>query len=532
MTSIKTHREKNRNDVHSLKHANTYILMGVLLFGVCLAAVIIPVLTTSIYPMTDYPVHLMLLDAAASGDNCWETQWFTPYSMSFLAGSVCTALCSPLTAGKILLIFYFLGTPLAFIWLIKNSGSPLAYSFVIFPLLYNFNVSWGFLPFLVSMPVFMAGLAAVMQWLRQTSAAWLCTGAAFLLILFFTHLFTWMIATALITVLVLLGSTSIKQRILGIVCFILPSSILATAWYSVLKFSAADHVFLDKGIRFPPMNLKFRFFPDYVMSGYADAHGMVLFWLLCLSLLILAAGAWKYRKPRNQDRSHRLRWIIPAVMLAIYLTCPYSMLTAVWLFNRIAWLTVALLVMAIPASSQKIFSSGFVLATVLITLCLSIQTTNVYMNFQEEASGAIHCMARLPQGEALRFLPLSTRSRFTDHTPYDHIDAYYAVLFRGKIHNPFAVLTHMPIKYNSDKMMKEAAYTPAVQRVGNKLEFHPQPERHRFFLVRGQNGSPRHVLPAVFGDTLRYLQVVCEQDDWMLLERTGDGIESRRTETP
>ncbi len=503
-------------------------LQTVLILGFFLSALFVamPFLSVPVFPFVDYPLHLSLIQIASGRfpadspiPGQFTTHWFTPYSITYLLSAI---LPFPVEiTGKVLLLFYVFFTPLSFLFLLKSLRMNPAYSLFIFPLLFNFNLSWGFIPFLISIPMlFTAAAAACKAALNEQDRIPFAVSGIVTLI-FFTHLFTFILVCILIPVIFLLGRGSLRRKVKSTIVSCFPGGVLSLIWYSTLHFSRADSVFLSKRFIIPGIGLKLRFFPDYVISGDPGLmYRWVFYGLICLAVIIVISvkpHTLKYQDPQTASEI-RLRRGIAVTLWSLYFLCPYSLLTAVWLFNRIAWTALAGTILLLPAQTPPKRKYLF-LGVVLLTIILSVRMTWLFLEFEKESLPAFQCMSGLEKGRRLRTLILSSRSRWSDQTPYDHFGQYYQLRYNGIVHNPFAVLTHMPIHYTADRMGREAGSRPEVTHDARGYHADVRFSDNDYFLLRRPARLTADPIPQLFGANARKLRLLRAVSDWIVFEK-------------
>ncbi len=515
-------------------------------FIITLSFLLMPVWSVDVYPFVDHPVHLALVQIASefhlsqpSDSQPFTHNWFTPYSATFILGkflydSVTNVLhflpWIPLDTsetvefvGKVILSIYIILTALSIVYFLKSVGQNAAYVFLTLPVLYNFNMAWGFMPFLLSIPILIFTLGWSIQ-VAQAKRAYFVLPVLTLL-LFFSHLFAWLLAIILIPAILLTGNHSFRNKIRNLVIAFIPTGIVSLVWYHSLVYTAADDYFLKKSFRMAPISNKLRFFPEFVISGDGTNGFRFFFWLLVgimVFYLVLffahhsrtfpAIRAWK-----SKDIS-AVRPMLILLMILIYIICPYSMLTAVWLYNRIAFLIFITLVLMLPSGN---FPGRHLLDITCGIVCLifSIYTTQFYMAFEKEVSPALEIIEQLPANRSLRMLLIDTRSRLTDHTPFDHIDQYYVIRKHGTVHNPFAVLTHMPIRYREPWLSQETTFRPEVFSTANGIKTDLRFSAYDYFMVRVPRLHPTRSVQLLFGEHLDDLTIRFQRLPWLLFEK-------------
>ena len=202
------------------------------------------------------------------------------------------------------------------------------------------------------------------------------------------------------------------------------------------------------------------------------------------------------------------------------------MLTAVWLSNRLAFFVYAGCLLCLPPCNvPKRLVPDIVLLGIV---CLfSIHTAWMYLRVEHESLSAFDCMKRAAPGKRLRLMLVDTRSRVMDHTPYDHIDQYYAIRQSGIVYNPFAVLTHMPVKYRPEFMAKEAAFRPEVYRTKTGFIADIRFSDYDYFLIRSQRDPE---LVKLFGKNAEWIARVFQKCPWFLYKKYDASLKYQVTD--
>lgn len=505
------------------------------------AAMLTPIWASDLLPFTDYPVHLAMAQSAgipgrsqSFGVDRFETHWFTPYSVAYQVMIQAGRVFPIEMTGKIMISLYLITTPLLLMRLLKTLGKPPYLALPFYLMLYNFNVSWGFLPFLTAVPILFEIIVQIVLYLKRPTLPRGFLLAGWLILLFFTHLFALVIAMAIMVGTGLTVAASGKRSALSIMITSIPVAVIVAAWKFSLHFNQADRFFLDKGIRMAPLSLKFRFLPDYIISGDPGWTSRILFSLLLVMIsLRFFPGRDKSgpdmireteRNPITADHLliGRIQIALVASVWLLYLVCPYSWMTAVWLFNRITFLAAGLTLVLLPSKS-RVSTAAWMTGITLTGLLLAGQITARHIAFDSEARPGLALLHRIPPAKNLRYLPLNTRSAFCDHNPYQHFGLYYQLHQNGIVHNPFAVLSHMPVRYRDEWMTIESSFRPEIRRDSTGLSADLAVSRNEYFLLRLAPGDSPFTVGRLFQDQMQQLPIVIGfENPWLLATQSGD----------
>lgn len=469
-------------------------------------------------PLVDYPVHISLFQLSADvgrlESTCsaeMTTQWFTPYTLVYWVARWVVPWTSPDIFGKILLSIYLALTPLSFLLLLQTLKRPAHYALFIPMMLINFNFSWGFLPFLIAIPMIFLAVSFAVRASDHPSTQMYCAFSIILIVLFFTHLFAWMIAVLLCAaVIVITGFRGYWQRFWLLIVMNMPAGLLLLLWRRNLIFSQSDQVFLSKQLQIPSPILKLRFFSDYVISGDPGWNARYLFFAtLGIAVMYLLFST-------RLETGHPARFAIPVTAIVAYFLCPYSSLTAVWLFNRLAFFVAATCVLLLPAHVR--FHSVFDSLLIALSIALILHMSGLYYRFDAESRPAFECMEHVPNNLRLACLIPESRSQFTDHSVYDHIDQYHQIKYGGCVWNPFAMLAHMPIRYKMNRISHNERFH-ILQQTGLSDD---QYELFDQFLIRVPDRSRGHSVQAFFKQDVSGLELLYQSGNWMLLGKIKD----------
>lgn len=494
-------------------------------------AIILPILMVDLLPFVDYPLHLSLigilrdLDDPAASAVQYHVRWFTPYSGMYWIAALMVSAVPIETIGKLLLILYMVFTPPAFMVFLRATGQNPRYGLLMYPLLYNFNLSWGFLPFLISMPLVFLTLSVTVAVALRNSKPATAVLPVLLIFLFFMHLFAFLVTLFLVAVIILSGTGTFRQKLWLLVWFGAAPVLVNWIWYRGLSYSVADQVFLSKKLVIPPVLSKLAFLPEYILSGDPfRGYGVVLGSMA--GIMILYCMLDRLRSERLKSAGFpaglRIRWIVPAAVLGAYLACPYSLLTAVWLFNRLAFLVPATLILVLPANPPRRMIADCLL--ILIIAGFGLYTVRLYLLFEREAVEGLACLERIEPGKRLEGCFIDSRSRYTDHTVYDHFDQYYQIRYEGVVHNPFAVLTHMPIRYTDPHFKREAGVTGCR---GNPPGWRlPRFREIDYFFLRQYPEKGSNPIPYLFGDNLFDVRQAVVSGPWSIYQKKDPAMET------
>src|SRR5690348_6995364 len=133
---------------------------NVLLVAIVSALATIPVWLPAFPPMTDLPQHAaqvaMLREMSQPAfpyRHLFEINWFTPYLVGYLLVYAFTGILGIVVACKLVVSLAIAGIPIATAVLILETGGDSRWALLSVPAMYGFDFQWGFLNFLVAVPL-------------------------------------------------------------------------------------------------------------------------------------------------------------------------------------------------------------------------------------------------------------------------------------------------------------------------------------------------------------------------------------------
>ncbi|MCD4653199.1 hypothetical protein K8T06_04630 [bacterium] len=520
-------------DQNNKTHIFNSVLFSGILWTICLIAILSTIWIPNYLPFTDYPVHLSLIqvsDIPARAEpiaaDRFETNWWTPYAFPYYMARIIAIIFPIEITGKILLSLYLILTPLSTARLLKSLNKPPVLALATFPLLINFNLSWGFVPFLISIPLMLESINQCIRFIRTPlTYRWILFSSA-LVLLFFTHLFALLIALVLCAGITV-GSL-IYERKTAFLCLIamVPALLITFFWRSTLKFSESDLFFLQKGVRYSPVIKKLQFFSDFIISGDPGTTSRLIFSVFIILLIIRAIPSKKLSnnciQPSRQNKIINLSSLSLLISICMfYIFCPYSWLTAVWLFNRVAFLIPIMFLTMLPRKGRIPFPLWSITVSAL-TVWLCCHTTLRHLNFNTEIIQGIEVINQIPPGKSVRYIPSNPRSAFSDHEPYEHFGQYYQIHRNGYIFNPFATLIHLPVRYIPYWLMKFEGFQPGAIHVDKQLKTDLKFDSHEYFLLRLSPVDTPERIAALFLKSKHQLpELISQKGPWILLRKPG-----------
>ncbi|MEO0102989.1 MAG: hypothetical protein ABIK81_04755 [candidate division WOR-3 bacterium] len=171
---------------------------NILFHSVFLILILLHLLTflnLRVYPFVDLPMHLAIgtiFRFYGAADN--QFSQFYLLDFSFQPNTFHPLFCSfrffPTIefGNKVFFSLYLILLPLSLFLIVKRLGGNLWYTIALFPILYNYNVHWGFVGFVISIPLFLLFFYSLINYSPGIWNAKKLILAIFFLLFFFTHI--------------------------------------------------------------------------------------------------------------------------------------------------------------------------------------------------------------------------------------------------------------------------------------------------------------------------------------------------------
>lgn len=366
------------------------------------------------------------------------------------------------TANKLVLSLYVLAFPLSFLYLMRSFGRSRWLTLFSFPLIYNAMFAYGFVAFLLGMPILMAGVGVFRRFMatqqEEPFGFYGYLSATALLAAFFTHAHIFLLLGLLCGILwILHRPTTVWGTTLKTWPFI-PSLVFFLPWF-VRHFVSRSPS--STGITFG--SLEQFFGPTYYRPGYVINHFFhfisdyfrndvddVLFLLMILVMIILLMGR---RAPAIPGDSHRKLAFFDLEILT--LTLGVSVMLLPEHIEAQSIVSLRHLVLGL------LFFFGWVgfdgvprrIAVVAVALLTVVQLTSVanlvagFKKVEAELDGYPSLFQHADGGKRLLQVARNQDSAITAYGAFRHIHFFY-MLERGGISDvPFAEYPHNPIQY-------------------------------------------------------------------------------------
>jgi hypothetical protein len=410
-----------------------------------------PLFATKLLPGLDLPFHLAAADmlsklgqAASPYASYYDGGLrIAPYAAHFVALVGLGKVMNLMAAHKLIIILYVAGLPLAMASLLASCRRSRIPALLAFPLAYNLSLHYGFVSFVLSLPVVLLLQAEMMNLVRSESRRafifrWFVT-AAIALLLFLCHLQNFLYGVCASLVFAVLAVAPIRRKLVAAMALV-PAFAGLAYWHftsppvtgqAKLTLRLAwtflkRHRLEDLGPKKWLNDLWGRILlvPMHAMRSFVDEINVIACKVLCLIILayiLIGLFAW----PSDSDpeetrvvRRERMRLaglIVFLGALFAYLALPHHLqeMELMTFFPRFAVMVLLTSLLLIPATLLRFRGLLKVLLPLPIILFGIFYGRQLYRHYQAygaEVAGFVDVVMKTPPGGKVLGLVFDRRS--------------------------------------------------------------------------------------------------------------------------
>ncbi|HTV21782.1 MAG TPA: hypothetical protein VMG12_23995 [Polyangiaceae bacterium] len=452
---------------------------------------ILPLWVGEYMPMVDVPQHAAQLsigqhwqDPEFGYQRYFHTNWMTNQLFAYSVVHGFMSVLPLVPALKCTLSLALLGVPLAAWLLLSRVGGDRWWSLAVFPVAYNFCFYWGFLNFIVTIPLGLVFVALAVGYAKAPSTRRALLLAAYAHGLFFAHVLVLAYSGLIAALIILARAPSRRDKLIG--CGALASILPAVAaWWATIQ-GLAPSTTGTPVYGYWGWHRVSEFLSNQVGIEERDPRGAVVGALLLL--LPFAMGA----RPTRE----RWRWIPFGVTVFAFFVVPLSAIEVDLIYGRFAVFALPTLLFALdrgaPREGLRLATgrlatgrlvtwrrafAGALVAAQLASLVLTFRA------FDAEARSLDPILAAAEPHKRVLYLPTSPASAVSFSWPYSHFGQWYQVKRGGLVDFSFAEFFPMWYRYKPEQLPglpDEFDWRPQTFRWGAH-----HGERFDYLLVRG-----------------------------------------------
>ena len=297
-------------------------------FLLCAGLSLWPLWSVEYPPMVDLPQHAAQVriwqsydDPALGFEDRYALRFVSPYLAGYAVSRVFAAAMPIPAAMKAVVSLALLGLPLSLLFLATRTGSARWASLLGFPLGYCFAFHWGFLNYLLAVPVGLVFVAVGLTRALEGSRRWHWGLALGALVLYACHALVFGVAVAVVGAHVLAARVPWQKKLQALGPLAVPCLVIGT-W--ILWIRRTDAMTTTALLWSEPPWERLAALPSMLLGGGQRWEAWWLGGLACLAL------PWLLGRPRR-DRA-----LPVAVAVALYFLMPNRMLGTFFVYQRLA----------------------------------------------------------------------------------------------------------------------------------------------------------------------------------------------------
>jgi hypothetical protein len=407
----------------------------------------LPVWVAALPPLVDLPQYaaqVRLFDDLRSANfpfrDLFYVHLFTPYLFGYVIVWLLSHLVGLLPAIKIALSLALGALPLTTGYMLEKNGRDPFWAWLVLPGCYGFCFGWGFVNFLLAIPLGMVLMQVVASHARRPSLGRWIGSALLTNLLFFSHLLVLIFFGGMAGLLALLESGKWRRRLIAIspLASVLP---VALAW----GVSALRHETQARWTTIWALGLERAPAIFWFMLGESGQNPLIdaaLLGAMLFALPLLAGG---------RVSSRPQRYLPLLICLLVVLFAPYNGFGGFFIHQRFAMLLVPLFLLALDlpilGAERTVVKGAAVFlgaawVTVIALRCLALEN---------EARDFGPVLNRMEPGKRVLSLVLDPWSTIGMEPTYLHYPVWYQALKGGVVDFNFAQNYNEPVRYRSDR---------------------------------------------------------------------------------
>jgi hypothetical protein len=475
------------------------------LFALAVAASVVPLWIPAYLPLVDIPQHA---SQVASLHQIWggnplfaatfEVNWFTPYLGGYLLLYVVSSVLSIVAATKLVVSAAVAAVPIVTGLLLREVGGDPRLRWLAIPGSYSFALYWGFMVYLVAVPVAIYFLVLTVRFERNPTGVRALGIAASSVVLFFCHVVALGFGSLIALTYIAARNFGAWRRLLFCALPYTTPLPLIVVWMSGIyqtEASVQNTPIVFAGLRERLITL---FMQLSGLDGFAFLISLAVVGVFILVPLLLG-----YRFSKRPER-----WVPLAVGAVTYLIFPSYAQNTAFLYERLAVFLVPLWLIAWDPPSRP---TRALAATVIVStgLWLAINTSR-FANFAEESRGFDTVLSKAEPGHRIAGMLLCNSSPYFTHPVYLHFAAWYQAVSAGVADMSFAITHPSMVRYRDMQAARFGEYL-AWQPTEFTWQRDGGPDYDYFVVCAGTDASA-----ALFKDRIDSVELVARDGAWWL----------------
>lgn len=478
------------------------------LFGLFAVLAIIPIWLPPFPPLIDLPQHaaqIASLHALLNGDNAmaavFRIDWFTPYLGGMLLLYLASCALPLIMAAKLVVSLAVIALPVVTGMLLRAVGGDERLKWLAIPAGYSFAFYWGFLSFLVAVPLSLLLLWLTVPYERSLSFHRALGIAAFSLLLFFFHIIALGFGALIALAWIVARNYRQPARLLRCAApFTAPLPLMAFWVFNLFQNNATVG---EAPLSYGPLHLKLAVLFNQLAGLDGMFFGVNLLVAATLALLPLLAGYRISSKPE--------RWLPLLVGLIVYFSFPGEAANTSFIYHRVAVYLVPLwlLLWDRPAQLRPVW---LLLIIGAIGIWIGVNAGR-FSAFARDSMAFSSVLAKASPGKTMASLPLCKWTPHFAYPVYFHFASWYQAVRGGIADRSFAGSYPNLVRYRD----------PNARRVGQYISLRPIDfdwtqdggARYDYFLVC----ATTDVTAPLFKRHANDVELIARNGAWWLYQR-------------
>ena len=422
-----------------------------LLAAITLASVL-PLFAPRHLPFTDLPEHVAVVSALAHwSDPTWRVAEHyviafprTPYVLfHFLAGGLTMVLGDAELVVRLLLALAGIALPLAVRRLLRAMDVDERLALFAPLVFWNRALAIGFLPFVVSVPVLLLGIALAVENGKDPTTKRRVALAVLGFALFYLHVSSFILfATTAVALTIHLRG---PRRAWREIPWLVPGALAALGWIALGGIAIHGGRFLEArevGYENPASTLfSFPLWAHDIWRSHVDEACAIVWWLAIVLLAIVSM-----RSAAGTARDLVTRLLPLGCVLLVYFLTPHQAGVGVFLNVRLAPL-IALAALPVLRPSRGPATNAALAAAAFSALVMSGYSAWKMRVADDAELGRIdEVLARIPRGARVIGLNFDLESAHVQFSPWIYAVSYHRVRNGGVTAYSFAETAHWPVR--------------------------------------------------------------------------------------